>query len=194
MRRLIISLILVLLLAFVAIPLLADEATQEATSEATEEAPAPVVVIGDLVVDPVVSDQLETVGTNLFKLLWNAAYLPFAVPMVAVLVALSKRVFTGVSSPTLVIFWTVVIWLLFLLATQFGYENQFETAITSLATLGATFLGITLTPALAGVMYDYAKANEVAIIGYSRPVKAAVPVNSSSGERQLVPIAEIPRD
>jgi hypothetical protein len=190
MRRLIFSLILVLLLAFVAFPLLA----QEPTEEATEEAPAPVVVIGDLVVDPVVSDQLETVGTNLFKLLWNAAYLPFAVPMVAVLVALSKRVFTGVSSPTLVIVWTVIIWLLFLAATQLGYENQFETAITSLATLGATFLGITLTPALAGVMYDYAKANEVAIIGYSRPVKAAVPVNSSSGERQLVPIAEIPRD
>jgi hypothetical protein len=132
---------------------------------------------------------LETVFTNLFKLLWNAAYLPFAVPMVTVLVALSKRVFTSVSSPTLVIFWTVVIWLLFLAATQLGYENQFETAITSLATLGATFLGITLTPALAGVMYDYAKANEVAIIGYSRTTLASAP-NSSSAKKILSPIVE----
>lgn len=172
------ALLMMLALAFLVLPIVAQE------GEVTEEAPlaeeAPVVIV----VDPVVQNQAEAVFTNLVKLLWNAAFLPFAAPMALVMTSLSKRVLTKVSSPAQVFFWTVVLWLLYLGATQFGYANQFESLVGTLATLGATVFGITLTPAAAGALHSYAKKNNVAILGYSRPVLEAV--NSPQGEKALI--------
>lgn len=185
------SIFILIVLLLLALPLAAQE-------ESTEEAPlieSPVLVdepvldtAPDGLVNAEVSEQLYTLGLALFKLIWNAAYLPFAAPMVAVLVALFKRLPLNVSSPTWAFIWTIVLWIFFLAATQIGYADQFKTAVESLATLGATFLGITLTPALAGSVHAYANKKNVAIIGYSRPVAAET--TGGSAQRPLTPIAE----
>jgi hypothetical protein len=166
-----------------------EELTEEAPIEAVIEDATPIVIEDDI--SPVVSEQLETLGYSLFKLLWNMAYLPFAAPMVTVLTALSKRLPLKLSSPTWVFIWTIILWIAYLAATQIGYANQFESAITSFATLGAVLLGITFTPALAGNLYSFANDKNVAVIGYSRPALASV--NGATPPEKIV-VSELPRD
>lgn len=155
---------LLLLLSFSALAQ-ENEATEEAVV-AGETAEDGILIVPDGVeTADAVEQQLETVARNLFSLLWSAAYIPFAAPLVTVLTALSKRLPFNISSPVYVFFWTVVLWAIYLGATHIGYANQFESIVTGLATLGATLLGLTLTPVAAGGIYQYANKHNVAVVG-----------------------------
>jgi len=169
---------LFLLVVLFALPVLAmaQEATEAAQLPDTVPSDMSDVEIedGTIVPNPAVEEQLETVFTNLVRLLWNAAYLPFAAPMVVVSVALLKRLPLAVSSSTWAFASTIVLWLLYLGATQLGFANQFETVISSLATIGASILGVTITPVLASNLHALASANRVPVLGYSKtPILSA---------------------
>lgn len=115
-------------------------------------------------------DQAQTLADNLFSLLYNATYLPFAAGLVTILVSLSKRIIylSGVSSPALVMFWTVILWVLWTAANELGYGSVFESLITMLTSIGSAVLGIAVTPMIAGRIYSEAKAQGVSVIGYQR--------------------------
>jgi hypothetical protein len=133
------------------------------------------------------TEQVETLARGLFTLLWNTAYIPFAAPLVMVLTALSKRLPLKISSPTYVFFWTIVTWALYLAATHIGYANQFESVVTSLATLGATFLGLTITPVAAGGLFKYANKHNVALIGTAKTPQAPVyDLTTTAGQMQAL--------
>ncbi len=110
----------------------------------------------------------DVIFEALFKLLYNATYLPFAAGMVTVLTALSKRLFDDISSSAQAFFWTVILWALWTAATELGYGAQFESLIDGLTTIGAAALGIPLSTLAAGRLYEAAKAGQVAVIGHSR--------------------------
>ena len=174
MRFLYRVLLLVLLLTLLVLPVLAQDSQ-------------PVIVPYG---SSLVSLQLEELAHNFFGLLWNAAFLPFAAPLVMLLTALVKRIMAPlpqrfqISSNVLVFSWTVLIWLLYVGATEFGYANQFESVVTSLGTVGGTILGMTLTPAAAGLVYQHARVQGVPILGYSRGPSASSITNDV--EREVI--------
>jgi hypothetical protein len=183
------SLFILLLVLLLPLAVMAQE-------ETSEEAPVVLGNAGDdgvLVVpygseaNAATTEQVETLARGLFTLLWNTAYIPFAAPLVLVLTALSKRLPLKISSPTYVFFWTVITWALYLAATHIGYANQFESVVTSLATLGATMLGLTITPVAAGGLYKYANKNNVALIGKSNtPQLPAYDLTTLEGKMQAL--------
>lgn len=119
---------------------------------------------------------VQNMADNLFSLLYNATYLPFAAGLVTILVSLSKRVsyLQSVSSPALVMFWTVMLWVLWTAANEIGYGSQFESVVGALTSLGGMVLGIAVTPMVAGRIYSEAKTQGVSVIGYQRaPVEVA---------------------
>lgn len=118
----------------------------------------------------VVDQKIEMMADNLFSLLYNATYLPFAAGLVTILVSLSKRVsyLSGVSSPALVMFWTVMVWALWVGAVERGYGAQFETMVQSITTIASTLLGVSVTPLVAGRLYEVARTQGVALVGYQR--------------------------
>jgi hypothetical protein len=113
---------------------------------------------------------LETIFESLVKLIYNATFLPFAAGMVVVATAFTKRIpfLKSVSSSVLSLWWTVLLWAIWIIATQAGFGGQFESLISGLTTIGAAMLGITITPMVAGKIYQSANAQNVAIIGHSR--------------------------
>lgn len=120
----------------------------------------------------------DVIFEALYKLLYNATYLPFAAGMVTVLTALSKRLFDDISSSAQAFFWTVILWVLWTGATELGYGAQFESVIDGLTTIGAAALGIPLSNLAAGRLYEAAKTGNVAVIGHSR----SRPRSESSGQ------------
>jgi hypothetical protein len=117
-------------------------------------------------------DQYETLAANLFALIYNATYLPFAAGMVTLLTALSKRVkaLGNVQSNVLALFWTVIVWALWTGANEIGYGALFESVTSTLTTLGVAVLGVTGTAIASGKLYQVSAAQNVALVGYSRPV------------------------
>lgn len=113
---------------------------------------------------------VETIWENIVRLIYNATFLPFAAGMVIVATALTKRIpfLKSVSSNVFSLWWTVLIWAIWIFATQVGFGGQFESLIAGLTTIGAAMLGIIITPIAAGKLYQSANAQGVAIIGYSR--------------------------
>ncbi|MDQ7034332.1 MAG: hypothetical protein Q9P01_05705 [Anaerolineae bacterium] len=113
---------------------------------------------------------VETIAESLIRLIYNATFLPFAAGMVTVATAFTKRIgfLKRTSSSILSLWWTVLLWAIWIIATQAGFGGQFENLITGLTTIGAAMLGITLTPMAAGKIYQSAKSQNVAIIGHSR--------------------------
>lgn len=120
------------------------------------------------------ADPYETLAENLFALIYNATYLPFAAGMVTLLTALSKRVsfLQDTQSNALALFWTVVLWALWTGANQIGYGSQFESITSSLTTIGIAVLGVTGTAIASGKLYRVSAAQNVAIVGYQREKKA----------------------
>lgn len=120
------------------------------------------------------ADPHETLAENLFALIYNATYLPFAAGMVTLLTALSKRAnfLQHVQSNVLALFWTVILWALWTGANQIGYGSQFESITSSLTTIGVAVLGVTGTAIASGTLYRVSAAQNVAIVGYQREKKA----------------------
>lgn len=118
-----------------------------------------------------VERSIELISDNLFSLLYNATYLPFAAGLVTVLVSLSKRIsyLSRVSSPVMVMFWTVMLWAVWVAANESGYGSQFENMVGALTSIGSVVLGVSVTPMVAGRLYDAARRDGVAVVGYQRP-------------------------
>jgi hypothetical protein len=125
-----------------------------------------------VIVMPEGTPPVATILENIVLLVYNATYLPFAAGMVLVATAFSKRIpfLKSVSSSVLSLWWTVLLWAIWIVATQAGFGGLFENLLTGLTTIGAAMLGITLTPMAAGKLYETANAQRVAIIGYKRPL------------------------
>jgi hypothetical protein len=117
-------------------------------------------------------DPYETLAENLFSLVYNATYLPFAAGMVTLLTALSKRLraLNDVQANVLALFWTVIVWALWTGANQIGYGALFESMTSTLTTLGVAVLGVTGTAIASGKLYRVSAAQNVALVGYQRPV------------------------
>lgn len=144
---------------------------------------APAFAQETTIVLPAGTPPVETIAESLVRLIYNATYLPFAAGMVVVATAFSKRIafLKSVSSSVMSLWWTVLLWAIWVIATQAGFGGQFETLIAGLTTIGSMMLGITLTPIAAGKLYQSAKAQDVAIIGRSRPV-LQTPHGEAQGE------------
>lgn len=137
-------------------------------------APATVLAQDTAIVLPNGALPLDVFFESLLLLIYDATYLPFAAGMVVILTALAKRIpFMRPINGNLIALWfTVILWVLWLGATEIGYGGQFESLIAGLTTLGSAALGITVTPIAASRVYGAARSNEVAIIGHSRSQSA----------------------
>lgn len=156
MKRLLIACLLMMLLV---IPIVAQDAP---------EIPVDIVDGSTLFLE----ELLTSLGT--------LVYLPFAGTLVFVLTAFSKRV-VGVDARLQSLAWSVVVWGAYVIAARAGFAEQFQTAVPAIATLLATTLGITITPATASRIYDAAADQRIPILGYSKtPAGLPVEVNSAS--------------
>lgn len=133
-------------------------------------APGATAQDGPAIVLPNGALPLDVFFESLLLLIYDATYLPFAAGMVVILTALAKRIpfMRRINGNLIALWFTVILWVLWLGATEIGYGGQFESLITGLTTLGSAALGITVTPIAAGRVYGAARANQVAIIGHSR--------------------------
>ena len=138
----------------------------------------PLVVLaqegGTTIVIPNASAPLGLVLESIIRLVYDATYLPFAAGMVMVLTALSKRApfLRQAASSVLSLWWTVILWAIWIGATEAGFGGQFESVLTVMTTIGAAALGITVTPMLASKVYSQANTRGVAVLGYKRPKPA----------------------
>jgi len=130
-------------------------------------------------------DSVYIFAENLFTLIADATYLPFAMGFVLILTAIFKR-FITVDANVLVLLFTVIIWVLWLVAKQWGYGNQFESIIQGLTVMLSAIGGMILTPMGSQWLYEQSRERNVALFGYQR----TLPDSSSEPEREPVRVAE----
>ncbi len=123
---------------------------------------------GGVLVPNLPTDGVEEMALRLFTLIVDATYLPFAAGFVALLTAITKR-FSPTDANVIALLWTVIVWAGYVAAQRAGYALQFETMTEAMTTLGSVVLGVTITPVVAGRLYSFARENNVAVVGYSRP-------------------------
>ena len=156
MKRLFSTLMLILIAFVLALPVIAQESTQEADTPVQNED-----------VEQLQSDTLafvDEVIASLDNLI--APYVLVALPLVMVLVQLSKGVLPQFSVDAHKRMWSVVVWIAFIFFARAGFADQFNTLAPAVATLLATVTGVTITSAGSSVAYDQIKG--VPVIGYSR--------------------------
>ncbi len=112
-------------------------------------------------------DEAAVLAESMLTLIYNATYLPFAAPLILLLVGLTKR-FTTINANILNLFFSVFIWAFWIAATEVGLGGQFESIIGGLATIGTAVLGTVLSSAGAGKLYDFSKSNDIAFFGFER--------------------------
>jgi small-conductance mechanosensitive channel len=114
-------------------------------------------------------DRIGVFAEILFRLIYNLAYLPVAAPLVQALVQLSKRFTSEKINPKLLsLLFTVLVFGIWVAANEIGYGGQFESVLAGLGTIGISLLGITLSTAGSGKIYDFAKAQKIPMLGYAR--------------------------
>lgn len=126
------------------------------------------VVIGDDI-NPVPSETLYTFFESLL-----VTYLAGAIPLVLVLTQATKLAFPDIGINPIRLVWTVVFWGVFIVLNYTGYTAQFENLVPAVATILATVLGISVTPASAGVAFDLAHTGGVPILGKARSIDTKV--------------------
>lgn len=95
-----------------------------------------------------------------------APYIAVALPLVMVLVQLTKGIFPNFSVDTHKRVWSVVVWVVFIFAARAGFAEQFNSLVPALATILATVTGVTVTSAGSSVVFDQVKG--IPVLGYSR--------------------------
>jgi len=118
------------------------------------------------------ADEAEVLAESLLKLIYNSVYLPFAAPLVLLLVAVSKR-FTTLNANILSLFFSVIIWAFWIAANEVGLGGQFESIVSGVTTIAVAVLGSTITPAASGKLYAFARDHDVALFGFERTPQAA---------------------
>lgn len=159
-----------------AFPALAQESTESPSPTAETLEQPPVTVIVEAPVENVGTDynldnsDVQDLANNLFSLISQATYLPFAAPLVVLLVGLFKRIpfLANTSAPALSLFFSVLVWAGFIFARDAGFATEFQTSVESLTKMGEMVLGFIFVPAVSTTLYNYANKQNVAILGHSR--------------------------
>lgn len=174
MRRIMLGLIFILLL-LLAVPVLAQGEPGLVASSGSG-------------LQMLLADSLRAVLLQLSKVI-----VPFAGPVVALLVAILKPVtnFTipginwrfYVPSNVLAFVLSVIVGVGFVGATELGYGGQFESIVSTFSTVSAAILSIIGTQVAARKTYDLAKSQNVYVLGYSRKADSAgaVPTAGAHG-------------
>lgn len=113
--------------------------------------------------------QLAVQIENTLRVVYYAFFIAWGAPIVQFLTALSKRLPLRISAGGWNFIWTVLFWIASVVATHLGFGDQFKTSITAIVTLASGFAGVLFTSAAASKLYQVAKAQNVAVLGYKRP-------------------------
>lgn len=151
-----ISLLIVLILLFLALPIMAQEAT--------EAAPEDTAQLGSLPDPSVIEQEASNTLTE------NALFLAFAAPLVMMLTSLIKPLpfLTSVPAPRISLVLNILIWVGYVVAKEYGGAAQFETVVSSVTSILAGFLGVSLTGAGASLLYNQAAKQDVPVFGHRR--------------------------
>lgn len=140
-------LVLVLLVVLLALPLVA------LAQDAPPDAPTPPGTALDL----------------LLNTLANLVYVPVAAPLVVILTSISKRLIQWGDAALHALVWSVLVWAVWAVASNVGYEAQYNDVVSALIILLPTIAGFFATSVTVPRLYDQARSQGVAIIGYRRP-------------------------
>lgn len=161
-------LLMIMLLALMPFASLAQDAEFTESAPVVTEEPIPVVVVDSPSEEGTSSDSSPALPESFSAIL-------FASPLVLLLVAFLKRYITGVSAGTLNFAISLVVYVLYMIASQNGLASQFEAftgGITSVVDAVSNLLtGIGGTALLSAGFYHSAKKANVPFIGASRDTK-----------------------
>lgn len=159
--------LLIVLLAFIAMPLLAQDEEPAAPQQA-EVVPDESVFGAQLVSEPTPADDA---ARTLLEALYTIVYIPMAAPLIVILVNVMKTVplFDRFSSQVLTFIWNAVIWILFTLMKQAGYGGYFDSILNSATTIATLLLAVLGSQLASNQLYNVARDNAVPVIGYNRP-------------------------
>jgi len=130
----------------------------------------------NVIVLPEGTPSLEVAAGSIIAVVYTIISLPFLAPLTTALVAISKRAaflkrFSGAS---LNFTWAAILFGAWVFALKLGFGTQFQTGVAAitpiLTTLGTYVLGLTMTSIASSKVYEQAKAQKVAVFGYSRPL------------------------
>jgi hypothetical protein len=138
-----------------------------------------------IIVLPEGTPSFEVAAEGIIAIVYTVISQPFLAPLVVLLVAVSKRAafLKRFSDQSLNFVWSAILFGAWVFATKLGIAAQFETGIAALTalltTVGTYVLGLTLTSVSSSKFYQQAKAQGVAVLGYSRSsvVSAAKPTH-----------------
>ncbi len=108
----------------------------------------------------------------------DLVYLPFASSLVFLLTAIVKPIpyFSGIKVQHISLFFSLLIWLTYIVSQRAGLGLQFESILPLMATAGSAILGITLTPIVAGQIQERAKGKMALAFSRSTSPAGAVAV------------------
>lgn len=102
----------------------------------------------------------------IIKLLNDITFVAAAAPLVVALTAIFKRFIpTTVSAPTIAITMQVLVWVAWVLAKHFGYEEQFGTWTNAFTTILSAIVGLAGSAFVATRIYREAHKQEVPLLG-----------------------------
>lgn len=153
-RNLFVFVVVILILSLAIAPIYAQDTGTSSTS----------------IVLPTGSPSPELAATAIISAIYTLIAQPFLAPLVTMLVSLSKRAkwLKNIRPETLNFGWSGALFIAWMLAAKFGFGAQFESGVSLLIGLGTYALGQTITPMTASAVYKQAKAQNVAVLGYSR--------------------------
>lgn len=140
-------LVLALLIVLLALPLVA------LAQDAPPDAPTPPGAALDM----------------LLNTLANLVYVPVAAPLVVILTSISKRLIQYGEAALHALVWSVLAWAVWAVASNAGYEAQYNDVVSALIILLPTIAGFFVTSVAAPRLYQQARSQGVAVIGYRRP-------------------------
>jgi membrane glycosyltransferase len=137
---------------------------------------APTLAQDTTIVIPEGTPSFEVAVAAIISIVYALISQPFLAPMASFLVALSKRskFLKRFKSETLNFSWSAILFLLWMYAVRVGFESEFKTSLMLLVEFGTAALGFFITPVVSSKVYEIAKANDVAILGFSRSTTETV--------------------
>lgn len=118
-----------------------------------------------------IEDVTEDTGNFLDEVIQSldvliAPYVAVALPLVMVLVQLSKPLLPNVSADWMKRGWSIIIFAVFVFFARAGFADQFNSLVPAVATILATVTGLTAASAGSSALYNQVKG--VPVLGYSR--------------------------
>lgn len=137
-----------------------------------------------VIVLPEGTPSLDVAVTGIVAMLYALFSQPFLAPLNTFLVGLSKKsVFLKrYSGATLKFAWAAILFAAWMVAQKLGFGLQFESGVgvvnSILATFGTYILGVTATSYFSGKAHSLAVANDIPILGSTRPSRAEQIINA----------------